>query len=86
LKLITLYLPTSYIELLDGLVTEQFYPNRAEAIRISVRGLLLEHNKFDPKSSDYKVPSKRKLAEVEREVKSQSKRGPKRPLKRRLSR
>lgn len=39
-KLITLYLPEPYIKALDGLVSERFYPNRAEAIRVAVRDLL----------------------------------------------
>jgi Arc/MetJ-type ribon-helix-helix transcriptional regulator len=33
MKLITLYLPETYIKALDQLVDERFYPNRAEAIR-----------------------------------------------------
>lgn len=40
MKLITLYLPETYIHALDKLVDERFYPNRAEAIRIAVRDLL----------------------------------------------
>ncbi|MCW3981877.1 MAG: ribbon-helix-helix domain-containing protein [Candidatus Bathyarchaeota archaeon] len=40
LKLITLYLPEPYIRALDQLVTEQFYPNRAEAIRVAIRDML----------------------------------------------
>jgi Arc/MetJ-type ribon-helix-helix transcriptional regulator len=40
MKLITLYLPEKYIHDLDQLVTERFYPNRAEAIRAAVRDLL----------------------------------------------
>jgi antitoxin ParD1/3/4 len=39
-KLITLYLPEPYIKALDGLVSERYYPNRAEAIRVAVRDLL----------------------------------------------
>jgi len=39
-KLITLYLPEPYIKALDSLVQEQYYPNRAEAIRVAVRDLL----------------------------------------------
>jgi len=39
-KLITLYLPEPYIEALDKLVNERFYPNRAEAIRVAVRDLI----------------------------------------------
>jgi antitoxin ParD1/3/4 len=41
-KLITLYLPETYIKLLDQLVTERFYPNRAEAIRVAIRDLINE--------------------------------------------
>jgi Arc/MetJ-type ribon-helix-helix transcriptional regulator len=40
MKLITLYLPEPYIEALDKLVSERFYPNRAEAIRVAIRDLL----------------------------------------------
>lgn len=39
-KLITLYLPEPYIRALDRLVVEQFYPNRAEAIRVAIRDML----------------------------------------------
>jgi Arc/MetJ-type ribon-helix-helix transcriptional regulator len=40
MKLITLYLPEPYIRALDSLVVEQFYPNRAEAIRVAIRDML----------------------------------------------
>ena len=40
MKLITLYLPETYIKALDQLVGERYYPNRAEAIRIAIRDLL----------------------------------------------
>jgi Arc/MetJ-type ribon-helix-helix transcriptional regulator len=40
MKLITLYLPEPYIKALDKLVSERFYPNRAEAIRVAIRDLL----------------------------------------------
>jgi Arc/MetJ-type ribon-helix-helix transcriptional regulator len=40
MKLITIYLPEPYIKALDQLVTEKFYPNRAEAIRVAIRDLI----------------------------------------------
>jgi antitoxin ParD1/3/4 len=40
MKLITLYLPEPYIRALDSLVNEQYYPNRAEAIRVAIRDML----------------------------------------------
>jgi antitoxin ParD1/3/4 len=40
MKLITLHLPEPYIQALDNLVNEKYYPNRAEAIRVAVRDLL----------------------------------------------
>ncbi|HSQ52881.1 MAG TPA: ribbon-helix-helix domain-containing protein [Acidobacteriota bacterium] len=40
MKLITLHLPEPYIQALDDLVDEKYYPNRAEAIRTAVRDLL----------------------------------------------
>ncbi len=67
MKLITLYLPEPYIRLLDELVAERFYPNQAEAIRCGVRSILSDHGKFKPKA-DYKPPSKKELATVEKTV------------------
>ena len=40
MKPITLHLPEPYIQALDNLVKEKYYPNRAEAIRTAVRDLL----------------------------------------------
>jgi Arc/MetJ-type ribon-helix-helix transcriptional regulator len=40
MKLITLYLPEKYIQDLDQLVDERFYPNRAEAIRVAIRDMI----------------------------------------------
>ncbi len=40
MKMITLYLPEPYIEALNHLVDEKFYPNRAEAIRVAIRDLI----------------------------------------------
>jgi Arc/MetJ-type ribon-helix-helix transcriptional regulator len=40
LKLITLYVPETYLKALDQLVDERFYPNRAEAIRVAIRDLI----------------------------------------------
>ncbi len=39
-KLITVYLPESYLKALDELVEERYYPSRAEAIRVAIRDLL----------------------------------------------
>jgi len=47
MKLITLYLPESYIKALDQLVTEHFYPHRAEAIRTAIHDLLDSHGRFN---------------------------------------
>ena len=40
MKLITLYLPESYLKALDELVEKRYYPSRAEAIRVAIRDLL----------------------------------------------
>ncbi|RLI36623.1 CopG family transcriptional regulator [Candidatus Bathyarchaeota archaeon] len=40
MKLITLYLPESYLRALDELVEKRYYPSRAEAIRAAIRDLL----------------------------------------------
>ena len=42
MKLITIHLPEPYIKDLDELVGRDFYPNRAEAIRIAVRDMLVD--------------------------------------------
>ena len=42
MKLITLYVPETYLQALDQLVGEKFYPNRAEAIRVAIRDLVNE--------------------------------------------
>jgi Arc/MetJ-type ribon-helix-helix transcriptional regulator len=41
-KMITLYVPETYLKALDQLVGEKFYPNRAEAIRVAIRDLVNE--------------------------------------------
>ena len=40
MKLITLYVPEPYLQALDQLVKEKYYPNRAEAIRTAIRDML----------------------------------------------
>ena len=42
MKLITLHIPETYLKDLDGLVDGKYYPNRAEAIRVAVRDLLVD--------------------------------------------
>jgi len=46
MKLISLYLQEKYIQLLDQLVREGFYPNRAEAIRLFIKDGLESHGKL----------------------------------------
>ena len=41
MKLITIHLPEPYLKDLDELVKEDLYPNRAEAIRIAIRDMLM---------------------------------------------
>jgi len=48
MKLITLYLPETYIDSLDSLAARNVYANRAEAIRIAIRDLLIAHKEFHP--------------------------------------
>ena len=40
MRLITIYLPEPYLEALDKLVDQQYYPHRAEAIRVAIRDLI----------------------------------------------
>ena len=83
MKLITLYLPESYIKALDQLVGERFFPNRSEAVRSSVRDLLVEFSRFQGNSSwqvktDYKAPDKNVLDAVEKSVQRQERHTPRR--------
>ena len=41
MKLITVFMPVRYLEALEDLIKRKYYPNRAEAIRMAVRDLLL---------------------------------------------
>ncbi|MFH0749180.1 MAG: ribbon-helix-helix domain-containing protein [Candidatus Bathyarchaeota archaeon] len=41
MKLITINLPETYLRDLEKLVKEDLYPNRAEAIRVAVRDMLV---------------------------------------------
>jgi len=50
MKLVTLYLPESYIRLLDELVAERFFHNRAEAFRMAARDLFVSFDKFNVKT------------------------------------
>jgi Arc/MetJ-type ribon-helix-helix transcriptional regulator len=65
MKLITLYLPASYIEMVDQMVQEHFYPSRAEAIRSAIRDMLIESNRFQIKT-DYNLPSKTEIATADK--------------------
>lgn len=40
MKPVLVHVPEPYIEALDQLVKDQYYPNRNEAIRIAIRDLL----------------------------------------------
>ena len=60
MKLITLYLPEPYIKSLDELVEERFFPNRAEALRMATRDLLVSFDKFQVQvSTKNKIPPRR---------------------------
>ena len=61
LKLITLYLPETYLQALDHLVGERYYPNRAEAIRLAIRDLLSDEVWSNPSLSEDRM---RKLNQI----------------------
>ena len=43
MKMIQLYMPEELLEELQHLVNAKIYPNRAEAIRLAIRDLILKH-------------------------------------------
>ena len=42
MKLVTVHVPEAILEALDALVLKRFYPNRSEAIRTAIKGLINE--------------------------------------------
>ena len=48
MKLITINLPSTYLQGIEKLVREDIYPNRSEAIRHAVRDLIKRENAFIP--------------------------------------
>ena len=59
LRLYNIHIPERWIKLLQELVDQGFYPNRAEAIRTAIRELLQQHmhskRKRDPPKTRYQV-------------------------------
>ena len=47
---VTVHLPEAYIEALDQLVRRRLYPNRAEAIRMAIRDLIINELAFKPEA------------------------------------
>jgi Arc/MetJ-type ribon-helix-helix transcriptional regulator len=58
MKMITLFLPEKYLEMLDTLVAENLYPNRSEALRIATFKFL--HESVDMLKA---IPARREPAE-----------------------
>ncbi|MHA1521451.1 MAG: ribbon-helix-helix domain-containing protein [Promethearchaeota archaeon] len=46
MKMLTVFIPEKYIESLDLLVVEDFFPNRSEAIRTAIRDLIQKEINF----------------------------------------
>lgn len=78
MKLITLYLPETYIKALDQLVDDQVYPNRSEAIRVAIRDLIsteVWRRKPEPERTISPVTKQKppaKLGEIERNIQFQT--------------
>ena len=75
MKLITLYLPETYITALDQLVDEHFYPNRAEAIRVAIRDLISSEVWRRQPPIIYPVSKQKppeKLSEIEKTIQFQT--------------
>ena len=57
IKLISVNLPESYLRVLEVLVTEGKFPNRSEAIRVSIRDLIKTEFLIDESINRNKPPS-----------------------------
>lgn len=60
MKMLTVYLPETYIETLDLLVNEDLFPNRSEAIRTAVRDLIRNEIQFKNLIKNRKLKEKNK--------------------------
>lgn len=40
MKILTVFVPERYVEILESLVKEKRFPNRSEAIRVAIRDLI----------------------------------------------
>jgi len=65
IKLISVNLPESYLRVLEVLVTEGKFPNRSEAIRVSIRDLIKTEFLIDESVNRNSPPS---LIESENEI------------------
>lgn len=65
IKLISVNLPESYLRVLEALVTEGKFPNRSEAIRVSIRDLIKTEFLIDESVNRNSPPS---LIESENEI------------------
>jgi len=53
MRVVTVHLPEAYIEALDLLVRRRLYPNRAEAIRMAVRDLIISELAFRTERAEW---------------------------------
>ncbi|KKN25309.1 hypothetical protein LCGC14_0885990 [marine sediment metagenome] len=65
IKLISVNLPESYLRVLEVLVTEGKFPNRSEAIRVSIRDLIKTEFLIDESVNRNSHPS---IIESENEI------------------
>jgi len=47
-KQITVLIPEPYLRAIDDLVRRKIFPNRAEAIRVAIRDLIMFHIEYTP--------------------------------------
>ncbi len=71
MKMLTVFIPEEYIESLDLLVIENFFPNRSEAIRIAIRDLIHNENLFKDNLEKRKNNRDRKQLDKQKQDKKQ---------------
>ncbi|MHA1338908.1 MAG: ribbon-helix-helix domain-containing protein [Promethearchaeota archaeon] len=69
MKMITLYIPTKYLEAIDLLVANDYYPNRSEAIRVGIRDLIYKELKLNEVISNHKENIEDVFAESLKDIK-----------------
>jgi len=73
MKMITLYIPQKYLEAIEYLINQKYFPNRSELIRVAIRDLILKELKINEIISKHEDEIMSAfLKDIEQEIKEDS--------------